>query len=194
MISFDNFFTMHCRSSMSPLHFLGPCSICFPRGMVNKSPLLGGGWTSFLTNETWPSLHPFIWNSIVLASSKFSAKVVLATLFTNMEMEVGRALAYTLICNSWVGLSSGWNLLRIVVNRWLKSLTFSFYFMVVANNSAIKDPIVVSSTNLSKKSFWNFVQLVMDPTGKLKYHVEVDSQRYRGKSCTLHLHVGHSSI
>jgi hypothetical protein len=44
--------------------------------------------------------------------------------------------------------------------------------MVVENNSAIRDPIVVSSANLSRKSFWNLVQLVIDPTGRLKYHVE----------------------
>jgi hypothetical protein len=46
--------------------------------------------------------------------------------------------------------------------------------MVVANNSSIRAPVVFSSTNLSRKSFWNLVQLVMDPTGKLKYHVEAE--------------------
>jgi hypothetical protein len=44
--------------------------------------------------------------------------------------------------------------------------------MVVLNNSSIKAPIMVSSANLSRKSFSKFIQLVMDPTGKLKYHVE----------------------
>jgi hypothetical protein len=46
--------------------------------------------------------------------------------------------------------------------------------MVVENNSSIRAPVVVSSANLSKKSFWNFIQLVIDPTGRLKYHVEAE--------------------
>jgi hypothetical protein len=44
--------------------------------------------------------------------------------------------------------------------------------MAAANNSSINAPIVVSSANLSRKSFSNFIQLVMDPMGKLKYHME----------------------
>jgi hypothetical protein len=34
--------------------------------------------------------------------------------------------------------------------------------------------MVVSLVNFSRKSFWNLVQLVMDPTGKVKYHVEAE--------------------
>jgi hypothetical protein len=60
----------------------------------------------FVSLGVW-STRVLSWNSIVLASSKFSVKVVLATLFTNMEMEARRELAYTSICNSWVGLASG---------------------------------------------------------------------------------------
>jgi hypothetical protein len=68
----------------------------------------------------------------------------------------------------------GWNLFKIVVNLWLKYLTLSFELMVAVNNSTIIAHVVVSSANLSKKYFGNFVQLVMDPTGKLKYHMEAE--------------------
>jgi hypothetical protein len=51
--------------------------------------------------------NPFIWNSIILASSKFSARVGLAALLMNIEIEVGNVLAYTSICSSWEGLVSG---------------------------------------------------------------------------------------
>jgi hypothetical protein len=33
-------------------------------------------------------------------------------------------------------------------------------------------PIVISSENLSRKYFWNFIQLLIEPIGRLKYHVE----------------------
>jgi hypothetical protein len=44
--------------------------------------------------------------------------------------------------------------------------------MAAMKNLALRAPVVVSSANLSKKSFWNFVHLVIDPTSRLKYHVE----------------------
>jgi hypothetical protein len=77
----------------------------------------------------------------------------LEALFMNMEIEARRALAYTLICISEVGLAYGWNLFKMVVKLWLKYLTFSFGLIVVVKISSIKAHVVVSTTNLSKKSF-----------------------------------------
>jgi len=111
-ILLEIFLIICCRFSRSPPLLLGPYSICFPRGLVNKIPLLGRGWDYFFVSEIWPSLHPFIWNSIILASPNFFSRVCLATLFTNMETEDGRALTYTSICNSRVGLALDWNLFK----------------------------------------------------------------------------------
>jgi hypothetical protein len=62
----------------------------------------------------------------------------------------------------------------MVMNILLKYLTLYFRLMVAMKNSTIRSPVVVSSANLSRKYFWNLVQLVIDPTGRLKYHVEAE--------------------
>jgi hypothetical protein len=54
----------------------------------------------------------------------------------------------------------------------MKSMTISFGVMGIVKNPSIRAPVVVSLANFCRKSFWNIVQLVMDPTGKLKYQVE----------------------
>jgi hypothetical protein len=93
LISFYSFLTMHYRYSIFPLPLLGVCSSGFTDGLVKRSPLLGWGWIYFLTREAWPYLNPFIWNYIILSSSKLSARVFLGALLTNMEIEAGSALA-----------------------------------------------------------------------------------------------------
>jgi high-affinity nickel permease len=71
----------------------------------------------------------------------------------NMEIETRRALAYTSISISGVGLAYDWNFFKMVARIWLKYLIFSFGIIVAMKISAIKAHVVVSSANLSKKSF-----------------------------------------
>jgi len=106
-ISLDSFLTILCRLSKFALSFSVLYSVGLPGGCVSKSPLLDGCCIAFLDKKIGLSLHPFIWNLIILGSSRFLAKVGLADLFRHINIDTGNVLAYTSICSFWVGLELG---------------------------------------------------------------------------------------
>jgi hypothetical protein len=64
------------------------------------------------------------------------------------------------------------NLVKTLRNIWLKYFTFSALSILMSHNSFDKDAIVFLSLNFLIKTLSKSSQLVTEPGGTIKYHVD----------------------